>query len=133
MGIMWALAADMIKTSNDSPRPAIAAVADRRQSPRLHGPFDGVRVGILDLPLRIYDLSVGGCFVNAKHDHQTGVRFDLRIQLPGEGWLKLEAETLYRRAGYGYAVRFVETDADTAARLDSAIDRLSDDRVRLRA
>jgi hypothetical protein len=122
----------MMNAPNQPPRRTIAALADRRQSPRLHGPFDGVRVGILDLPVRIYDLSVGGCFVNAKHDQHPGVRFELRIQLPGEGWLRFEAETLYRRAEYGYAVRFVETDADTAVRLDAVIDRLSDDRARAR-
>ena len=37
----------------------------RRQHPRVHGPFDGWRVDLLDVPVRIYDLSLGGCFVNA--------------------------------------------------------------------
>ncbi len=117
----------MIQSTNQS--TASAPVAhNRRRSIRLSGPFDGVRVGTLDLPVRIYDLSAGGCFVNAKHDQHPGVRFELRLQLPGEGWLKVEAETLYRRPEYGYAVRFVAIDADTSARLDAALGRLSDDR-----
>jgi hypothetical protein len=114
------------------PHHTVAALADRRQSSRIHGPFEGVRVGILDLPVSIYDLSAGGCFVNAKHDQHPGVEFDLRIQLPGEGWLRLEAKTLYPRPGYGYAVRFVGADAETKARLEAAVERLSDEPLGVR-
>ena len=110
----------------------VAALADRRQSARLHGPFEGVRVGILDLPVQIYDVSAGGCFVNAKHDQHPGVRFELRIQLPGEGWLRVDAQALYYRPEFGYAVRFVEVDKDTTARLESALERLSEDPTRTR-
>lgn len=118
--------------SSASPRVVAAVVDDRRQSLRLHGPFDGVRIGTLDLPLSIYDVSTGGCFVNAKHAQHPGVRFDLRIQLPGEGWLRFTAETLSHRSEYGYAVRFVEADTETAARLESAVERLSADPTRIR-
>lgn len=117
---------------DSSPHRTVAALADRRQSSRLHGPFDGVRVGILDLPVSIFDVSTGGCFVNAKHDQHPGVQFDLRIQLPGEGWLRFEARTLYHRPGYGYAVRFVGADAETAARLEAAVERLADEPTRVR-
>lgn len=118
----------MIHSANQSVAPTVAP-SERRRSIRLSGPFDGVRIGILDLPVRIYDLSAGGCFVNAKHDQHPGVSFELRLQLPGEGWLKVQAETLYRRPEYGYAVRFVAIDPDTSARLEAALGRLSDDRL----
>ena len=126
----------MVDTNGPGPsrsaRVVAATIDDRRQSPRLHGPFDGVRIGTLDLPVSIYDVSTGGCFVNAKHAQQPGVRFDLRIQLPGEGWLRFTTETLSHRSEYGYAVRFVEVDAETAARLASAVERLSADPTRIR-
>ncbi len=79
---------------------------------------------MLDTPLRIYDLSTGGCFVNAMHEQETGVAFELRIELPFEGWLTVKAETLYRRPGFGYAVRFVDLSEDTLSRLERAIQRV---------
>ena len=89
---------------------------DRRQHERFVGPFDGVRMGALETPLQLFDLSVGGCFVNSMHEQQEGVTFKLRVDLPGEAGVLLRAETLYRRPG-GYAVRFVDVDAATCERL----------------
>ena len=41
---------------------------NRRKNVRVLGPFDGMRPGLFDLPLQIYDLSLGGCFVNSVHE-----------------------------------------------------------------
>jgi hypothetical protein len=98
-------------------------VADRRRHLRITGPFDAVRVGFLQTPLQIFDLSLGGCFVNSLHDQQPGVVFTLKIDLPQEGWITLKAETLYRR-DCGYAVRFVEMSDVTKRRLERALDNL---------
>jgi hypothetical protein len=100
------------------------AVDDRRQSGRVPGPFDAWRIGILETPMRIYDLSVGGCFVNAMHEQQQGRAFTLKIHLPFEGWIVLNAETLYRRPGFGFAVRFVDMPQETEKRLQRVIDKL---------
>jgi hypothetical protein len=89
---------------------------DRRRHQRYAGPFEGVRVGVLETPLQIFDLSLGGCFVNSMHEQQEGVTFKVKIELPGEGWIPLRAETLYRRPG-GYAVKFIDVDEGTRARL----------------
>ena len=41
------------------------------------------RPGLFDLPLQIYDLSVGGCFVNSVHEApQKGQVFPIHIDLP---------------------------------------------------
>jgi PilZ domain len=98
------------------------AVDDRRQHLRIPGPFDGARVGFLQTPLQIFDLSLGGCFVNSMHEQQEGIVFTLRIDLPQEGAITLRAETLYRREG-GYAVRFVEMSEITRKRLGRALDQ----------
>jgi len=59
------------------------------------GPFDGCRVGAFDMPVQIYNLSEGGCFVIASHDPpEIGRRFMLSIDLPGEGSITVQAETL---------------------------------------
>ena len=97
---------------------------DRRKHDRVPGPFDAWRVGLIDTPMRIYDVSLGGCFVNAMHEQEVGVPFTLKIQLPHEGWITLKAETLYRRPGFGFAVRFTEIAPEAAQRLERAIDKL---------
>ena len=40
------------------------------------------------------------------------------------GWLRLEAEPLYNRSDYGFAVKFVDVPPDTMAKLDKVIDLL---------
>ncbi len=97
---------------------------DRRQHDRVPGPFDGRRVGILTTPLRIYDLSEGGCFVNAMHEQKPGVAFTLEVEVPYAGWLTLKAETLYLKPEFGFAVRFLDVPDDVAERLHDALERL---------
>ena len=98
-------------------------IDDRRRHLRIAGPFDGVRVGFLQTPLQIFDLSLGGCFVNSLHDQQVGVVFNLKIDLPQEGWIMLKAETLYRR-DCGYAVRFIEMNAVARRRLERVLENI---------
>lgn len=100
--------------------------ANRRQHERVAGPFDGYRVGALETPVRIYDLSRGGCFINSLHDQGPGISFILKIDLPYEGWVRMRAETLYRRPDFGFAVRFVEMTDETAHRLERALDAMQE-------
>jgi hypothetical protein len=95
-----------------------------RRAPRVAGPFDGRRRGALELPLRIYDLSLGGCLIESYHEVGVGRRFQLEIELPEEGWIPLEAETLYLRDNFGFAVKFVGMDEDARVKLARAVLRL---------
>ena len=52
---------------------------NRRRHVRIAGPFEGFRVGALETPLSIFDLSRGGCFVNAMHEQASGIRFVMKI------------------------------------------------------
>jgi hypothetical protein len=108
------------------PEPETDSTADRsrRRHDRVAGPFDGRRLGFLETPIRIYDLSLGGCFVNSMHEQREGSRVQLRIDLPDEGSIVVEAETLYRRQGFGFAVRFIDVNIATARRLTRTIDSL---------
>jgi hypothetical protein len=106
------------------------AVANRRESDRVPGPFDACRVGFLQTPVRIYDISIGGCFVHAMHEQERGVIVMLQIQLPTEGCLEVKAETLYRRPGFGFAVRFIDMDDQTRARLEHALQSMGADPAR---
>ena len=98
------------------------AATNRRESDRIPGPFDAWRVGVLHTPVRIYDISLGGCFVNAMHEQVPGViHVMLQLQFPGEGTLELKAKTLYRRARPVAAVRFIDMDTEMRTRLARAL------------
>jgi PilZ domain-containing protein len=99
---------------------------NRRRHERVPGPFDGFRVGALETPVRIYDLSRGGCFINSLHEQEPGISLVLKIELPYEGWIRLRAETVYRRPGFGFAVRFTEMTNEVADRLQRTIDALKE-------
>ena len=99
---------------------------DRRQHDRFPGPFDGYRVGALETPLRIFDLSRGGCFVNAMHEQRPGVSFVMKIELPYVGQITVKAVTLYRRPEFGFAMQFVEMSDETASRLEEALGQLQE-------
>lgn len=101
------------------------ATLDRRASDRVPGPFDAWRVGTLETPVRIFDISLGGCFVHAMHEQERGVVVLLKIQLPESGWVELKAETLYRRPGFGFGVRFIDMPPETRHRLERALEALN--------
>ena len=102
-----------------------AATADRRQHVRVPGPFDGRRIGVLPIPVQIYNLSEGGCFVNSVHDQLPGVPVVLEIDLPDEGPIRVKGETLYAKPEFGYAVRFVEMTEELSIRLQRALRQIT--------
>ena len=110
----------MPETASDSADPR-----KLRRDLRVAGPFDGRWVGLLTVPLRIHDLSMGGCLIQAYHEQAPGRRFTLEIELPEEGWIEIEAESVYQREGYGFAVRFVAMTDETYASLDRVIRQLA--------
>lgn len=97
---------------------------DRREHERIPGPFDGRRIDALVTPVSIYDLSEGGCFVNAMHEQKLGSVLRLEINLPYVGTVVVTAETVGGRSGFGFAVRFIEMSLDDTFRLQQAIDEL---------
>jgi len=108
--------------ASDEPRGA-----NRRQHARVPGPFDGWRISVLPIPVQIYNLSPGGCFVNSLNEQKPGIRVVLEIELPGEGRIKLTGETLYAKPDFGYAVRFVDVPTELADRIEAALRRLNDE------
>lgn len=104
---------------------SLSNAGTRRRAPRVLGPFEGRRCGILSTDIRIYDLSRGGCLIQSYHDVQPGRSLTIDIELPYEGWVTLKAETLYSRPDYGFAVKFVEVSEETGAVLDRVVARLA--------
>ena len=96
---------------------------DQRQHFRVPGPFDGFRIGLLETPVRIYDLSEGGCFVSSLYAGVPGEIVTLKIELPHEGWIKIQGETLYDRAGFGFVVRFLDVTDHARAGLRGVVEK----------
>ena len=97
-----------------------AVFPSKRRFPRAHGPFDAYHIGS-QTPVLVYDLNLGGGFVNFGDETPNDVYFVLRVALPDEGMITVQAETVYRDER-GVAVRFVDLDADTTQRLARTID-----------
>jgi len=115
------------------PRPEFGGTdrqASRRCDLRVCGPFEARRVGPLPTPLRVHDLSTGGCLVECYYDLASGRRITLQIDLPGEGWITVEAETVYQRPDFGFAVRFAELSDANRGRIERTIERLLVERSR---
>jgi hypothetical protein len=102
------------------------AAADRRQHVRVPGPFDGRRLGVIPIEVRIYDLSQGGCFVNSMHEQKAGVVIVLEIDVPGEGWIRVKGKTLYAKPEFGFAVRFVEMTEELSMRIEQALRQIAE-------
>lgn len=97
---------------------------NRRRHVRVTGPFDGKRIGLIDIPVQIYDLSEGGCFVNSMQEQQEGREVELEINLPEEGLISVTGLTLYSRPGFGFAARFTHVPPEAMERLGRELDRL---------
>jgi hypothetical protein len=95
-----------------------------RVDPRVAGPFEGRRVDLLSMPIRIHDLSRSGCLIQSYHEQTPGRRFTMDVELPEVGWLRFEAEPVYNRSDYGFAVKFVDVPPETQTKLDQVIDLL---------
>jgi len=96
----------------------------RRTTRRVPGPFAGRRLGALSVDVHIHDLSTGGCLIQSFHDVPVGRRMKLEIDLPHEGPIQLDAESVNTRADYGFAVKFIDVSDDVRGKIDRAIDRL---------
>lgn len=111
---VWGAMASEIKSLNAT-----------RRYVRVRGPFDGDHLDTPRTPVLIYDLNLGGGFVNFGEDMPDGATLRLKIDLPREGPITVNAEAVYRDRT-GVAVRFVDLDRDSAARLTRTIDALTE-------
>lgn len=90
---------------------------ERRRHPRIHGPFDGRRCGLIDIPILIRDISEGGCFVHSVHEAEVGGRLTLAIEVPGGDLIAVEGQVVSCHSPVGFGVRFVDLPESASARL----------------
>lgn len=97
-----------------------------RRYVRVRGPFDADHLDVPCTPVLIYDLNLGGGFVNFGDDSgPEGATLRLKIDLPREGPIIVNAEAVYRDAS-GVAVRFVDLDRDSTSRLARTLDAMTE-------
>ena len=96
-----------------------------RRFVRVRGPFDAFYRGPSITPVLVYDLNLGGVFVSFGQEHPPLATMTLTIALPQNGLITVNAETVYRD-DTGIAVRFVDVDPETAARLANTVDALTE-------
>jgi hypothetical protein len=99
--------------------------AATRRYVRIRGPFDADHLDQPRTPVLIYDLNLGGGFVNFGEDPPAGATLRLRIDLPREGPITVNAEAVYTDTA-GVAARFVDLDRDSASRLARTIDAMTE-------
>ena len=75
--------------------------------------------------IRIHDLSLGGCLIEAPMDITVGCRLTLRLDLPGEDRLSLQGEAVRVATQSTFAVKFIDMDDITTNRLQRVIDQMT--------
>ena len=92
---------------------------------QIAGPLEGYRLGVTDVPVRVFDLTVDGCLVELSFGTLSGRSIRLQIDVPGEGWTVIHCETLHIAGDNAFAVKFVRMDDQIRARIRRAIERQS--------
>ncbi|HEX3704237.1 MAG TPA: PilZ domain-containing protein [Vicinamibacterales bacterium] len=81
-------------------------------------------MGAIATPVRLYDVSAGGCFINSMYEQKPGVKFVLEMDLPLAGVVTVNAEVLYVKPEFGFAVRFIDLSPETKAVLQRSVDAM---------
>jgi hypothetical protein len=98
---------------------------ERRRYIRVPGPFTALQVGKHDTPVRIVNLSEGGCSVESSGTPPPiGESVVLRISFPDQTSLVVRGEIVYTRPGIGYGVLFSGLSEGTYAELERAVARI---------
>lgn len=81
---------------------------DRRRFPRVKGPFDGSWAGAAgNGSARIWDLSLGGCYIDSMNEQRCGEHVRVDISVP-EGRVSAGGVIVYCVLNQGFAVQFAD-------------------------
>jgi hypothetical protein len=108
--------------ATDTKDTQITPDSERRVHRRVRGPFDGVRMGLLEFDVSIYDLSAGGCLVDSRTEIRSEHPIRLRIELPTGNSVTVRGLVTVPPRDVGYAVRFVDLDEPARHAIEQALE-----------
>ncbi len=76
----------------------------------------------------VVNLSVGGCFLEAREPLRLGARVPLQLDLPLAGWTWLSGQVVHTHRNRGFGVRFVDPTPRDQEALARAVEHLSQER-----
>ena len=76
----------------------------------------------------VANLSVGGCFLEARESLPPGARVRLQLDLPLAGWTWLSSQVVHTHPNRGFGVRFVDPTPRDQEALARAVEHLSQER-----
>jgi hypothetical protein len=110
--------------SSNSPAASEGSGRERRQHPRVKGPFDGSWAGAAgNGSARLWDVSTGGCYIDSLNEQRTGEHITVQISMP-EGPIAAEGTVVYSIPNQGFAVQFLDMSDSSREALAQAITRL---------
>ena len=70
---------------------------------------------------RVYDLSLGGCYIETTGQVSAGERLVFLIMTPAQGWLILHGIVMYSQPSMGFGLRFLPLAPHTKRRLEEVL------------
>ncbi len=105
---------------------------EQRVHPRVPGGFHGnwrsssmLGVSVAGGYGVVANLSVGGCFLEARAPLPSGTRVRLELDLPLVGWTWLISQVVHTHPNRGFGVRFVDLTPRNQEALARAVEHLS--------
>ncbi len=74
------------------------------------------------------NLSVGGCFLEAREALPPGARVQLQLNLPLAGWTWLSSQVVHTHPNRGFGMRFVDPTPRDQEALARAVEHVSQER-----
>lgn len=99
-------------------------MSERRSEERMEVSLEAVWDGHGTRPVRIIDLSEGGCYVDTTGEACIGEQLTLRVRLPDNGWLELTGEVAHHQVPVGFGLRFSNLTDEQREQLRSFIEHL---------
>ncbi len=76
----------------------------------------------------VANLSVGGCFLEAREPLPSGTQVRLNLDLPLAGWTWLSSQVVHTHPNRGFGVRFADPTPHDQEALARAVEHLSQER-----
>ncbi len=70
---------------------------------------------------RVYDLSLGGCYIETLGQVSAGERLVFQIKTPADGWLILHGLVMHSQPNIGFGLRFLPLAPHTQRRLEEVL------------